>query len=216
MLSHPVQSAAGRGAVHWSPAQIHDTVAAIARQPQYAASSQESLLGRLLTMVGRWMRDLLLQMKAWPDTRYLLIAAAILLVLLLAARVIIGQRVQARRAAGAGLRAHGADARNYWALGAELDAAGKHVEACHAIYAAVVDALARAGLLRFHISKTSGDYARELRQRAFPRAAEFAAFARQFERQVYGWSAPTHDDYARLSVDAARVVPAPPTGRAAA
>lgn len=216
MLVLPIQQAAARAAVHWTPAQIHDTVAAIAREPRYAASSQQSILSRLLTIAARRIRDLLLQMKAWPNTRYVLIAAAIVVILVLAARIVIEQRVEARRAAGAGLRAHGPEARDYWKLAAELDAAGQHVEACHAIYAAVVDALARAGLLRFHISKTSGDYARELRLRAFPRAAEFAAFARQFERGVYGWSAPTHDDYARLSVAAARVVPAPPTGRAAA
>ena len=202
-----LQTVAGR----FTAAQIHDTVAAIARQRQYAVPVRQSIVGRVLLSIFRWFRDLFLQIKAWPDAPYLLIAAAVLLIFVVAGRILIDRRAKASRAAGAGLRALGGEARDYWALAAQLDASGNHLEACHAVYIAVLDSITRSGVVRFHASKTSGDYARELRRRGSPQAADFANFARQSERCMYGWSAPTHDDYAQLARSAESLV----RGRAA-
>ena len=195
MIVFPPQAVAGP----WTAKQIHDTVAAIARQAAYATPIRQSILGRLLQTIFRWFRDLLLDIKAWPGARYLLIAAAVVLILIVAGRIIVAQRMESRRRAGAGLRAIGGERRDYWVLAAELDAGGNHVAACHAIYVGVLDALARAGTVKFHVSKTGGDYARDLRRRGAPIAAEFASFAREFDRSVYGWAAPTHDDFVRLA-----------------
>ena len=202
-----LQTVAGR----FTAAQIHDTVAAIARQRQYAVPVRQSIVGRVLLSIFRWFRDLFLQIKAWPDAPYLLIAAAVLLIFVVAGRILIDRRAKASRAAGAGLRALGGEARDYWALAAQLDASGNHLEACHAVYIAVLDSITRSGVVRFHASKTSGDYARELRRRGSPQAADFTNFARQSERCMYGWSAPTHDDYAQLARSAESLV----RGRAA-
>lgn len=202
MLLAPPQAAAGP----WTAKQIHDTVAAIARQPAYVTPLKQSIMGRVLTTLFRWIRDLLARVKAWPDARYLLIAALVLLILVVVGRIVIAQRVEARRRLGAGLRAMG-ERRDYWAQAAELDAAGNFVGACHAMYIGTLDALSRAGVVRYHASKTAGDYARELRQRRAPAAAAFAAFAGRFDRSVYGWSAPTHEDYVELSRMAETVVP---------
>jgi hypothetical protein len=75
------------------------------------------------------------------------------------------------------------------------------------VYAAVLDQLARAGAVRVHPSKTSGDYARELARRGVPLAPAFQAFARQFERIVFGASADaiSADDFERLATAAERV-----------
>ena len=190
-----LQAVAGR----FTAAQVHDTVAAIARQRQYAVPVRQSIVGRLLLSIFRWFRDLFMQIKAWPAAPYLLIIAVVLLILVVAGRIMIDQRTKASRAAGAGLRALAGEARDYWALAAQLDASGKYLEACHAVYIAVFDTITRSGLVRFHASKTSGDYARELRRRGWPQAADFASFARQSERCIYGWTAPTHDDYIQLA-----------------
>jgi len=203
-----LQAVAGR----FTAAQIHDTVAAIARQARYAVPVRESILGRVFLSIFRWIRDLFIQIKAWPDAPYLLITAVVLLVLVVAGRMLIDRRTKASRAAGAGLRALGGEARDYWALAAQLDASGSYLEACHAVYIAVLDTITRSGLVRFHASKTSGDYARELRRRGSPHAGDFADFARQSERCMYGWSAPTHDDYTQL----ARAAEALVRGRVAA
>lgn len=203
MIVSPPQAVAGP----WTAKQIHDTVEAIARQAAYATPIRQSILGRLLETLLRWFRDLLAEIKAWPEARFVLIAAVVVLVLTMAGRIVVEQRMEARRRAGAGLRAIGGERRDYWALAAELDAAGNHVAACHAIYIGVLDALARAGTVKFHASKTSGDYARELRQRGAPIATEFAMFAKQFDRSVYGWTAPTHDDFVRLARAGETILP---------
>lgn len=188
------QAVAGR----WTARQIHQTVADIVRQRKYA-ESQQSLASRALERLFRWIRDLFAQMKAWPNLRYVLIAAAVAVVLIIVARIVVEQRMQRRAAVGIKLRAIGGESRDYWALAAELDASGKYVDACHAVYLAVLAALAHSGALRFHASKTSGDYARDLRQRGSAQSTAFTEFARDFERSVYGWSEPTHDDFVRLA-----------------
>jgi Domain of unknown function (DUF4129) len=203
MIGLPPQAVAGP----WTARQIHDTVAAIARQAAYATPIRQSILGRIFESVLRWIRDMLDQLDALPGARYLLIAAVALIVIIIAGRIVIGQQMEARRLAGAGLRAIDGERRDYWALAAQLDAAGNYVGACHAIYVGVLDALARTGVVKFHASKTSGDYARDLRQRRSAVAGEFASFARQFDRSVYSWSAPTHDDYLRLAQAAEAIVP---------
>ena len=203
MMLLPPQAVAGP----WTAKQIHDTVAAIVRQPAYTVPVRQSILGRVLVTVFRWIRDLLEQIKAWPNARYLLIAAIVLVVIVIAGRIVIAQQIEARRRIGVGLRAIGGERRDYWALGAELDAAGNYVGACHAVYVGVLDALTRTGAVRYHASKTSGDYARDLRQRQSPVAGDFAAFARQFDRSVFGWTAPTHEDYVRLARAAEGIVP---------
>ena len=203
MVAPPPQAVAGP----WTAKQIHDTVAAIARQAAYTTPIRQSILGRIVETVLRWVRDLLEQLGALPGARYLLIAAVALIVIVIAGRIVIGQQMEARRLAGAGLRAVDGERRDYWALAAELDAAGNYVGACHAIYVGVLDALARTGVVKFHASKTGGDYARDLRQRRAAVAGEFASFTRQFDRSVYSWSAPTHDDYLRLAQAAESIVP---------
>ena len=203
MILLPPQAVAGP----WTASQIHDTVAAIVRQRAYSVPVRQSILGRVLQTVFRWIRDLLEQVKAWPDARYLLIAAVVLIVVAIAGRIVIAQQVEARRRVGAGLRAIGGERRDYWAMAAELDAAGDHVGACHAVYIGVLDALTRMGAVRYHASKTSGDYARDLRQRQSAVAGEFSSFARQFDRSVFGWTAPTHEDYVRLARAAETIVP---------
>jgi Domain of unknown function (DUF4129) len=210
MILLPPQAVAGP----WTARQIHDTVAAIVRQPAYAVPVRQSILGRVLQTIFRWIRDLLEQIKAWPNARYLLIAAIVLIVIVIAGRIVIAQQLEARRRIGVGLRAIGGERRDYWALAAELDAAGNYVAACHAVYVGVLDALTRTGAVRYHASKTSGDYARDLRQRQSPVAGDFAAFARQFDRSVFGWAAPAHEDYVRLARAAEGIVP--PARRTAA
>jgi hypothetical protein len=203
MILLPPQAVAGP----WTARQVHDTVAAIVRQPAYTVPVRQSILGRVLGTLFRWIRDILEQIKAWPNARYLLIAAIVLIVIVIAGRIVIAQQIEARRRVGVGLRAIGGERRDYWALGAELDAAGNYVGACHAVYVGVIDALTRTGAVRYHASKTSGDYARDLRQRHSPVAGDFAAFARQFDRSVFGWTAPTHEDYVRLARAAEGIVP---------
>jgi hypothetical protein len=71
----------------------------------------------------------------------------------------------------------------------------------------VLDDLARRGTVRFHPSKTSGDYARELARRGSPAAPAFQAFARHFERIAYGTAITGVEEFEQLATAAHGVEP---------
>ena len=190
----------------WTARQVHDTVAAIARQPAYAIPIRRSLLGRLLRWLLERFVDLLALFGGSPRARLSVIVAVALVVIALVGRAFVARQAEARRRTGASLRAIGAERRDYWVLADELSKTGNFVGACHAVYLAVLDSLARAGALTFHASKTPGDYARDVRQRRVGIATEFREFVRQFELAVFGPTPPAASTYASLRQSAERVL----------
>lgn len=195
---------AGWGA--WTARQIHDTVAAIARQPAYAVPIRRSLLGRLLRWVLQRIADLLAFLGGSQRARVPVIIAVALILIAVAGRILIARQVEARRRTGASLRAIGSERRDYWVLADELAGTGNFAAACHAIYLAVLDALARAGALTLHASKTPGDYARDVRQRRSGMATQFRQFVRQFESAAFGPVAPAAETYAALRRNAEEIL----------
>ena len=195
LLSLSPQDAVGR----WSTAAIHDTVAAIARQPQYATPLRRSLLGRALAYAIDWFGDVIRLFHGSREFRLVVIAATALVVRAVVGRIVISRQldVVGRRGGGGGGAARGAP-RDFWAMSRGLAAAGDYAAACHALYAAVIDALARNGSVKFHSSKTSGDYVWELRRNGSPAVQSFRSFARLFDRAVYGTASADHGDYERL------------------
>jgi len=193
----------------WSSDAIHDTVAAIARQPAYSTSIRQSLLGRFLRFTFDRLSDLRALLSGSPGVRLTVIVAVALIVIVIIARILVARRIEETRARGRGGR--GADGRSrtdYWGRARALARDGDHEAACHALYAAVLDELTRGGGVRFHPSKTSGDYARELARRGAPMAPAFLAFARQFERIVFGTDVVAAEDFDHLVSAAERVAPA--------
>ena len=183
----------------WTAKQIHDTVAAIVRQPAYATPVRRTLLGRLFKFLGDEFRDLIQLLGGWQNARVVVILGVALLVLAIVARVVVGRRIELRRQTAGSLRIVGSSRRDYWALSAELEQRGDFVGASHALYLAVLDALARGGDLTFHTSKTIGDYVRDLRQRRSPSLESFREFGRRFERDVFGAEAPSAVTYRGLA-----------------
>ena len=194
---------------HWSNAEIHDTVAAIAAVPEYATPLRRSLAGRLFRYLYQRVSDLFDLFRDSRDARFLGVAAAVVLVVVIVARIVVTRRLdeQRRRAdeqrGGRGGRRGAAD---LWATANAFAAAGNYTAATHALYAAVIDSLAREGKIALHSSKTSGDYARELRRRGSPAARDFAAFARGCDRVIFGVTSATAEDYAALAGAAERSV----------
>lgn len=196
-----LQEAVGR----WTTTAIHDTVAVIARQPAYATPLRRSLVGRALGYLMDRFADLLGLLRGSRDFRLVVIAATALIVLAVAGRILISRQFDVLgRRDGFGAKSRG-ERRDFWALSNELAAGADYTGACHALYAAVVETLARSGAIKFHASKTSGDYARELRRHASPALQDFRQFAREFDRMVYGKASATRDEYERLSHAAERV-----------
>lgn len=199
----------------WTARQIHDTVAAIARGPSFAAAPRESLFGRFLRLVFHEIGRLLDAVRGSADSRIILGAAVVLAVFTIVARVAAD-----RRSADLGRRGHAGRGergarRERWRVAAELADAERFAEASHELYAAVIETLAGAGVIRFHASKTNGDYARELRRAGWPAAEAFRAFGRDFDRTVFAGGDPSRDDFERLRAAAERLV-GDARGRAAA
>ena len=194
-----------QGAGPWSPSQIHDTVAAIVRQPAFAGRGRESLLGRFLRYVFAHIRDWLSQYQGSANARYVVIAALIVLILIIIARIVTVRdaEAQARRRGFIG-RVSSADA-DLWGTAQELAAAGEYTAASHALYAGLLVRVARSGGVTLHASKTGGDYWRELHRRGSPIAADFRAFSRRFDRVMFGTGSATAEDFAELASLAERV-----------
>ena len=96
--------------------------------------------------------------------------------------------------------------RDEWVSAEELAAAGRFPEALHALYAAVIDRLARSGRLDPHPAKTSREYAREIGAGNGTLRTAFTSFALEYERAVFGALAAGPDDYAQLAGQARDLV----------
>jgi hypothetical protein len=190
----------------WSPAQIHDTVAAIVRGPEFARSGRESLLGRFVRYVFAQIRDLLSHYRGSPSARYVVIAALVALVVIVIARIVVARDLDAQiRRRGAVSRRSSSDT-DMWSSARDHAAAGDFAAASHALYAALLDRLAREGQVALHPSKTGGDYWRELRRRGSPLAGDFRVFARRFDRVMFGAGSVASTDFDELAGLAERVL----------
>jgi uncharacterized protein DUF4129 len=191
-------------AQRWSPAQIHDTVAAIVRGPAFA-QSRESLLGRFARYVLAQIRDLLLQYRGSPTARYAVIAAVAALVLVIIARIVVARDADAQiRRRGASVR--GSAAADPWGIARDHAAAGDFTAASHALYAGLLARIARQGDVSLHSSKTGGDYWRELARRGSPMAGDFRVFVRRFDRVMFGTGSATAAEFNELTALAERVL----------
>lgn len=135
-----------------------------------------------------WLTDLIRRVldsiPTVPNAKWIVLGLAIAAILAVAARIVLGRESEERRRrARSGSFAGIADP---WLEAERLAAAGNFTDAAHLLYRGVTERLAAAELIRLHVSKTSGDYARELRQRGSLAHAEFRLFGRRYERALFG------------------------------
>ncbi len=198
----------------WTVGQIHDTVRAIASQRAYG-SSRESLATKFFRLVFRWVGEVFSWLRGTLDAQIVIVIAVALIALIIVARIYIDRRYAAVRRRGLEIRGARGGRRDFWALARELATAGRYTDACHAVHAAVLEAMTGASLVRYHPSKTNGDYARELRRAGAPIAADFRAFGRDFDHVMYGHTAAAADDFQRLLAAAEGIARAVRQSRAA-
>lgn len=159
---------------------------AIMQQPQYGRSLRTSLLQRVMDWLGELVGRFIRGFGSLPHARALAIGIAILAVVLVIARILYAARVreQARTVperAGRGQR--GLDP---WTEAERAAAEGRFTDAAHALYASVLQTLARRERLRLHDAKTNGDYTRELRASGSPVHSHFRDFGRLYDHIIYG------------------------------
>lgn len=191
--------------VQWTPRQVHDTVAAIAAQRDFAGQ-RESLLGRFIRFIARKLGDLLDLVRGSVDARAVVAIAVGLAVVIIIARIVIERRAAERRARLGSRSAMRGARQDGWRVAQSLADAGQFTDASHALYAALIDALADADVVTYHRAKTAGDYARALQRASSSAAPDFQAFARDFERTVFGHHAAAREDYERLAARATAIV----------
>lgn len=179
-------------------AAIHDTVAAITRAAAFQRSTRVSLMSRIFAWLSEWWIRLTHGLDG-GDGRRIAATAAVVLIVLVLARLLYGRRLRdAASGRGRGARGRAADPRDHWREAQAHATAARFTEAAHALYAAVVGDLAARRVIRRHASKTSGDYARELRRAGHPAAPIFRDFSRRYEALVYGETRLGQADYAEL------------------
>jgi hypothetical protein len=192
-------------------AAIHDTVAAIARGIDYRRSLRQSLFDRFFLWISEGIAHLLRFLRHSPVSRPFGYAVIALIVLGIAARLIIAAQARDDERGPRRRRTRASGSEDPFAVAERLAAEGKFEEAAHALYRGVLLALARQERLRLDPSKTSGDYARELRARGSAAYQPFRAFGRRFDVAVFG-----HGGCDAQLIDDLRALAQPLTARARA
>jgi hypothetical protein len=183
----------------WPPGAIHDTVASVVSGPAFRKSIQASLAQRLYRWIAEGINTLVDFLRGSGPARWIAIGLTLLLAVLIVARFLLAARARAELGdANDGAR-RGRTGEDPWRAAERLAAAGRFEEAAHALYRGVVESVARADRLRVDPSKTSGDYARELRARGSARLPPFRTFARRFDVAIFGHGACDAEAIAELS-----------------
>jgi hypothetical protein len=183
------------------PLPPSDHVAATLREvlarPEFQrAEDSESLLGGLYRRILRWFAEHPIDLPALPGGNVVNALAIMVMVIALAlgvrslARSRARRRPPAARTTGSGGTVEAAvdrTAEEWEARARELAAAGHARDAALALYQAVLRRFADAGIVRYHASKTPGDYRREMRGQEVVRP--YGDFLADFEPIAFGRSA---------------------------
>ena len=195
----------------WPASVVHDTVAAIARGLEYRRSLRQSFLDRMFLWVGEAIAKVIAFIRQLPSSRTIGLTILGIIVALIVLRIVVAalarDDTRARRSRRDGARA-GEDP---FAVADRFAAEGRYEDAAHALYHGVLLALARSERVRLDPSKTSGDYARELRKRGSASYQPFRTFSRRFDVAVFG-----HGGCDAQLIDDLRRLSAPFAGRARA
>jgi hypothetical protein len=187
----------------WPAAAVHDTVEAVVRGAAFRRSLQSSIAERIFTWLLEWLTRLARAVHAASWTRTAALAFAAALVLLVLSRLALSARARGPDRSSLPLGRRAAPSDDPWLAAERLRAEGRYEESAHALYRGVLTSLAHAERLRLDRSKTSGDYARELRARGSAAYGAFRAFSRRFDLAVYGHGtcdAALIDDLLRLAM----------------
>jgi hypothetical protein len=187
-----------------SETAIRDTMAAVFRQAAFA-KRQPSWLARKFYQLFEWLADLLRRLGesrvSSPFVFWTVVTIASAFALAVAARLAwVSYR---RRTMGIAARPelHGGASVSMgdpWTTAQQHAARGDFTAAAHSLYLALLNAIARRGLVRLHPSKTVGDYVRELRQCSATVFGRFRDFARAYETVVYGTGVCDEERYETL------------------
>ncbi len=170
----------------FTPRAVHDTVRTVVRDPAFRRSLQRSWGERLLLWLNEMLHKLDKFLQHLPPGRTIGIVIVALIVLFIMVRLAMGIYAARDEETERRQRARSSTTDDPWNAADSLAARGQFEEAAHHLYRGVIQSISRDARIRLDPSKTSGDYARELRRRNSSSLAPFRAFTRRFEFAVYG------------------------------
>lgn len=185
----------------WTDQAIRDTIAAIADNVAYQRELSQSLWDKILRFVVDQLNRLIDAVGATTYGRTIALTLVALAVGLIIARLVLG--VVAERQIGGAKPRRNTDAQNSAQLSEaeRLASQGEYTAAAHVLFALVLSTGSARGEFRFHPSKTSGDYAREIRRRATRWLHPFQNFRQRYDRVIYGDTVCSVDEYQALLKD---------------
>ena len=189
-------------ASQWPPSAVHDTVDAIARGIEYRRSIRQSLLDRAFLWLAQALERLIDFFRHIPSSRTIGLTILGIIVAVIAVRLVIAALARDESGGRARRRGGAAGGEDPFLVADRLASEGRFEEAAHSLYHGVLRSLARTDRVRLDPSKTSGDYARELRARSSAAYQPFRAFSRRFDVAVFGHGgcdAALIDDLRRLA-----------------
>lgn len=183
-----------------TPEAVRDTIRAVMRQPAFDRAMGDTLWSRLIEWLASLFGAFRRATGDSPLLHWLSIAIVALLVAAVAGRIAYLAWVHrgVRAAVARGARARGRAGGDPWLAAQALAAAGDYTGAAHALYAALLESVARRERLTLHPSRTVGDYVRDLRARSSTLFGRFREFARSYETVVYGVGSCDRERYERL------------------
>lgn len=190
----------------WTEAAVRDTVAAIASQRAYDRSVAQSLWDRIWDAFLEFVRGLFEEASRHPEVRYVSLALVALVLLILTARLATSSASDTAVRRGKRSRTAVRADEDALADAERLAAAGEYTAAAHRLYAAIIANLSRRGEIRVHPSKTTGDYARELRRRKATAVGAFGGFRARYDRVIYGDLSCSAEDYGALRFETERLL----------
>ena len=187
-----------------SETAIRDTMAAVFRQGAFV-KRQPSWIARKITQLFEWLADLLRQLGGTRHSNPAVFWTVMTIIALIALAIVarLAWVSYRRRKQGIGARQApagpaGTALGDPWTTAQQHAARGDFTAAAHSLYLALLNAIARRGLIRLHPSKTVGDYVRELRARSATVFTRFRDFARAYETVVYGTGVCDQERYEKL------------------
>lgn len=196
------------------PGVVRDTIASVFTHPGYDQSLRQSIGDRVLEWIVRTLAAIVEALRGSADLRWLVIGAAVLIVVVVLARAAFLTTATARRSVfhSTASRSRGVSA---WAAADAAARSGGYTDAAHLLYTAVLDSLATRRKVVLHDAKTVREYENDLRMRDERALPAFAAFTRAYERAIWGTRACDEREYVRL-LELAASVASPESRRIAA
>ena len=178
---------------------IADTVAAVFRSRPFTEHSSISL-GQLVT---EWIWNLVMRLFEFTASHravgLVLRLALGLILLIVLARIVYGYFVRYSPSV-MGSRRDISRGKDWWSIAQNLASLDDYTGAAHALYLALLESVARRGLVSLHESKTTGDYLRELHHKSnATELPQFTDFTRSYETVIYGIGTCDRERYTRLN-----------------